>query len=146
MPRGRTPRVYPQDVVDLVCGMYRDGMTVAEIRRAAPAGYRVQTILERHLSERRPAIKRDQSGEKNAMWKTADFGYQAAHLRVATSKGKASSHACIDCGARANDWSYVHDCPHELRQAGRPAYCAHVEHYEPRCRSCHRAYDRKDRA
>ena len=36
---GGKPRVYPQEIVDLICGMYRDGMTVAEIRQQAPRGY-----------------------------------------------------------------------------------------------------------
>lgn len=35
---GRKPREYPAEIIDLVCGMYRDGMTVAEIRKAAPKG------------------------------------------------------------------------------------------------------------
>jgi hypothetical protein len=142
MPRGRAPRAYPEEVVELVCGMYRDGMTVAEIRKAAPAGYRVQTILERHLPERRPAIKRDQRGEKNVMWKANDCGYQAAHLRIAAINGKASSHACADCDQQANDWSYVHNCADEVQRPGRPPYCTHADHYVPRCRPCHRAYDK----
>lgn len=143
MPRGRKPREYPVEVVQLICGMYQEGMSVAEIRAVAPRGYRVQTILERYLPERRSATKRDQSGTKNHMWRD-NCGYQAAHLRVATQRGKASRHDCVDCGQKADDWSYLHDCPDERRQPGRPAYCTHPNHYAPRCRPCHRAYDRKE--
>lgn len=144
MPRGREPREYPPEVVDLVCGMYRDGLTVAEIRAVAPKGYRVQTILERYLPERRAAARREQRGPANHMWKGPDCGYQAAHLRVAASKGKARQHPCVDCGKPAHDWSYAHGCPTEISSQGRPPYCVHPDHYQARCRPCHRAYDRKE--
>lgn len=139
---GAKPRVYPREVVELVCGMYSQGMTVAEIRKAAPRGYRVQTILERYLPERRKAAKRNQRGPLNHMW-SDDCGYQAAHLRIAGARGKAASHDCHDCGGKADDWSYIQDCPDERAQEGSPAYCLHINHYAPRCRPCHRAYDAK---
>ena len=135
---GRTPREYPAEIVNLVCGMYRDGMTVAEIRKAAPKGYRVQTILERYLPERRPAVKRDQRGAANDTWRGSDAGYKAVHLRL----GRAADHECVDCGAPAAEWSSIHGCPAERRE--RSPYCHHPNHYAPRCRKCHRAYDRKE--
>ena len=138
---GRKPRTYPPEVVDLVCGLYLAGKTIAEIKPYA-IGYRAQTILERYLPGRRKAIKRNQNGPANHMWKDSP-GYQAAHLRVEADKGKASEHVCADCGSPAHDWSYVHGCPDELRESHRPAYCTHPNHYEPRCRTCHRAYDRR---
>lgn len=143
MPSGRKPREYPPDVVELICSMYRNGMTVAEIRAAAPRGYRVQTILERYLPERRPAAKRNQDGAANHMWKGSDAGYQAAHLRLAQLNGKARDHQCADCEKQAADWSYEGGCPDEQRSpVGSPPYCIHPDHYRPRCRPCHRAHDR----
>ena len=137
---GRKPREYPPEIVDLVCGMYRDGMTVAEIRKIAPKGYRVQTILERYLSERRPMAKRSQSGPENHMWSQAP-GYQARHLRL----GKAEHHSCVDCDGKADEWSYVGDCPEQLYDGVHPSpYCLHDQHYIPRCRRCHRQYDSKE--
>lgn len=134
---GRRPREYPPEIVALVCGMYQNGMTIAEIREAAPKGYRVQTILERYLPERRPASKRNQRGAANAAWRGSDAGYHAVHLRL----GRAADHECVDCGAPAAEWSYAHGCPDELR--AHSPYCHHPNHYSPRCRKCHRAYDRK---
>ena len=140
---GKPKREYPQEIVDLVCGMYLDGMTVAEIRAVAPRGYRVQTILDRYLEVRRPAIKRDQWREKNSMWKGPNAGYTTVHLRLKSELGSAKGHRCIDCGERADDWSCQNNCADEQRVEGKPAYCTHLEHYKPRCRPCHRAYDRQ---
>lgn len=140
MPSGGAPREYPTEIVDLICGMYGSGMTVAEIRQAAPKGYRVQTILERYLPERRPAIKRDQRGAANSMWRGEAASYTAIHLRL----GNASLCRCVDCGRGAREWSYQHDCPDEKTDTRTGCrYCHHREHYVPRCRSCHRRYDLK---
>ena len=62
------------------------------------------------------------------------------HKRVWSARGLASTHLCIDCGAPAKHWSYTHDCPDELND-GHYIFCPHVEHYEPRCVSCHIRYD-----
>lgn len=71
--------------------------------------------------------------------------YHAAHSSVTYRKGRASEQICADCGERAHHWSYVHDCPNERRDesgAGAgTAWCPHMEHYQPRCRACHRRYD-----
>jgi hypothetical protein len=139
---GKKPRDYPPDIVELVCGMYRDGMTVAEIRRIAPKGYRVQTILERYLPSRRPLGKRDQIGEKNASWAGDRLGYEAAHARVKRLHGPARSHPCVDCGEQARDWSYRGGCPRELTCPDTGCrYSPDPERYEPRCVPCHRRYD-----
>lgn len=139
------PRQYPQDIVDLACGMYEQGMTVAEIRAVFPKGYRVQTILERHLDYRRACAKREQSGEKNHMWKGDSAGYSAAHLRLQVALGRANEHACSDCDEKAADWSYCGSCPEERNGVTSPPYCVHPEHYKPRCTRCHHHYDSKGR-
>lgn len=53
------------------------------------------------------------------------------HYRLMGVKGKAREHVCVDCGEQARDWSQIHDT------TGMD-----FEDYEPRCRSCHIAYDR----
>lgn len=139
--RGRPKREYPPEIIELARAMYEDqGMTVAEIRAAFPKGYRVQTILERHVASRRAAAKRDQTGERNHMWRD-DPGYQAAHLRVASERARASEHACIDCDERAAEWSYDHTDPQELTDQSGRRYSADPSHYDPRCISCHRRHD-----
>lgn len=142
MTSGRRPRDYPPEVVESVLNLYESGLTIREVQ-ALTAGYRVQTILERHLPERRKAIKRNQRGPANHSWKGDAPGYQAAHLRAESIKGKASSHLCADCGEAALDWSYTHGCPSEMRGGNGLPYCPHPDHYVPRCRSCHRQFDRQ---
>lgn len=72
-------------------------------------------------------------------------GYVGAHDRVVSLRGKAREHTCVGCGGDAADWSYVGGCADEQVQVGGlndgDAYCAHVEHYEPRCKPCHKRYD-----
>jgi hypothetical protein len=138
---GSKPREYPPEIVSLVCGLYQEGLTVAEIRRVAPKGYRIQTILERYLPSRRPAIKRNQYGVENDSWRGDACGYQAAHLRVASLYGKASSHQCTDCHGQAAEWSYRHDDPDECVDGTGRSYSPDPSHYEPRCVSCHRRFD-----
>lgn len=135
------PREYPREIVDLVCGMYEQGMTVAEVQLAAPKGYRVQTILERYLPARRPLGKRDQRGPANHMWKGSEASYGAIHLRLGSLAGKA----CVDCGEAARHWSYEGGCRDELGGESCPPYCEHSEHYWPRCVRCHHHYDFKGR-
>lgn len=141
---GRPKRDYPQDIVDAVCNMYMSGMTVAEINEVAPAGYKVQTILQRYLSERRPQAKRNQTGEQNSSWRGSNASYTAVHLRLKVLSGPASDHECVDCGKVADDWSYQNQCEEERRELNRGKYCTHVEHYRPRCRPCHHAFDREE--
>jgi len=74
--------------------------------------------------------------------------YAAIHARVRNSKGIARAHKCVDCGGLAHEWSYDGKDPDEtvgLTCNGGyvVTYSQHVEHYEPRCRRCHRQHDRK---
>lgn len=141
----RKPRVYPPEIVALACDMYLSGMTVAEIRAEFPRGYRVQTILERHLSVRRAQAKRDQRGQQNTAWKGDSVSYDGAHMRLYELRGPARSHPCVDCGETADEWSYGGTCPTEQISDRGCRYCTHPEHYRPRCRSCHRALDARIR-
>lgn len=134
MPSGRLPREYPQDIVDLICGYYNDGLTVAEIRALAPKGYRVQTVLERYLPERRPQAKRNQRGAANHMWKGNNAGYQALHLRVDSVRGKPMRcEWCNDEGGSRYEW------------ANLTGVYTDVYDFVRLCLSCHRTYDAKRR-
>lgn len=59
--------------------------------------------------------------------------YDRRHRRLVRSVGRADQHSCVDCGRKAIDWSQVHGTNGEQD-----------DHYEPRCRSCHRKYDMND--
>ena len=62
------------------------------------------------------------------------YGFHRRHADVRLARGRAAEHQCVDCEKQALDWSQVHDTdgtnPHE--------------HYQPRCRSCHKKYDMTD--
>ena len=140
-----TPRAYPVEIVELVRRMYLDeGMTVREVQARLPRGFKAQRIIERHIPERRPAAKRDQRAARNHAWKFGEPGYQAAHLRVASVRGPASAYRCTDCPEAAADWSYCHTAGSvELRASdGSRPYSPNPDDYAPRCRRCHRAFDR----
>ena len=67
--------------------------------------------------------------------------YRALHSRIARDRGVASSHPCVDCGTRAQHWSYTHNYPHELTSPGGQPYSMDVDNYEPRCSTCHALFD-----
>lgn len=126
---GKKPRDYPPEVVELVCRLYREGHTVAEIRALAPKGYRVQTILERHLPERRSTAKRNQRGEANHMWRGDAANYQALHLRVQAARGKPSR--CSACETTEGKFEW----------ANLTGKYADVSDYIRLCIPCHRRFD-----
>lgn len=139
---GAKPRIYPPEIVALACELYASGKTVAQIRVEFPKGYRVQSILERHLPERRRSGKRDQVGALNDAWKGADVGYAAAHYRLRSWRGEPSTMLCIDCGLQAHEWSYARGSTSERVDHRGCSYSTDVTDYDPRCKSCHTAYDR----
>jgi hypothetical protein len=134
MTSGRLPREYPQNIVNLICNYYNDGLTVAEIRVLAPKGYRVQTILERYLPERRSSAKRNQRGEANHMWKGDNAGYKALHLRVDSIRGKPMR--CEWCNSENNN---------RYEWANLTGVYTDVYDFVRLCINCHRAYDAKRR-
>ncbi len=74
-------------------------------------------------------------------------GYRAMHYRVAAERGPAWTETCADCGEGADEWSYDHLDPDELEaedaaNLGAP-YSLEVEHYVPRCGSCHARFDKR---
>jgi hypothetical protein len=72
-------------------------------------------------------------------------GYDAIHVRLRISRGKASDFACVDCGRPAANWSYNGDDPNEkaeLRRGKRPRwYSTDPSFYVPRCVKCHNTHD-----
>lgn len=70
--------------------------------------------------------------------------YVGMHKRLRLDRGKASAHACVDCGNPAHEWSYDGGCPgelHEVRGKLPCAYSTDQSRYSPRCRPCHRTRD-----
>ena len=81
-------------------------------------------------------------GDRTAHQRRDVCGYFAAHNRVTSDKGKASTHECVDCGRPAAHWSYDHADPEVLidSRLGIP-YSMDPDHYQPRCVPCHKTYD-----
>ena len=78
--------------------------------------------------------------------------YGGAHARVKRAAGEADLYPCVDCGGPAQDWSYDHEDPDEIygwlprhpNSRGNDCYAPYslkVEHYQPRCKRCHRRLD-----
>lgn len=97
----------------------------------------------RPFDSTRDKMSAAQKGNRNSMYaggvtgcferfgKSSRQYHQALHRWVVTIKGKANAYDCIDCGRQAHDWCNVNN--HEYAQI--------LEHYQPRCRKCHRAFD-----
>jgi hypothetical protein len=63
--------------------------------------------------------------------------YSAAHAKLIRDRGPASQFPCIDCGEQAEEWSYRYNEPGEF------AWSTDPDDYDPRCRSCHRKFDKE---
>lgn len=75
-------------------------------------------------------------------------GYIAVHQRIYDKRGKASTYPCVDCGGQAKDWSYNHSGIDEItrdesrgEKTVRLTYSIDLSQYDPRCKSCHWAFD-----
>lgn len=86
-------------------------------------------------------------GVQNVHWRGDAVSYHGMHTRL-RRLGPARLKTCVDCGDEAAHWSYDHKDPDELieppERGGKP-YSVKMEHYEPRCRSCHATFDNRAR-
>lgn len=69
-----------------------------------------------------------------------DIGYCGVHDRLTARYGPARDYSCIDCGHRADHWSYDNDDPDSKIEHGM-VYSVKLECYSPRCASCHKLFD-----
>ena len=127
-------RIYDPDFVERVRTLYEQGSTQVEVAVLLDTTQRtVWQVMNRHNIPRRPAIKRDQRGEKNAYWKGGEARYQALHIRVQQLRGKPQK--CEQCGVEGPGRSY--DWANLTGQYDDPS------DYKRLCRSCHWKLDRK---
>ena len=82
------------------------------------------------------------AGAWNGMWKGDEASYFAIHIRLKTTRGKASEYSCTECGGQARHWAYDNADPNEREDAGG-RYSTDPNHYRPMCVSCHRKFDFK---
>lgn len=90
-----------------------------------------------------PDERRKLLGSANPRWLADDaVDYRTVHLRLKHRLGPARNHECADCGAnKAVHWSYDHQDPDERVSPEGVPYSINLEHYQPRCASCHKFYD-----
>ena len=89
------------------------------------------------------ATCRDRSGSANPNWRGDDVEYAGIHGRLTAIRGKVTEHWCA-CGAQAEEWSYDHTDPDELRnRASRDdgPFSLDLARYTPMCVPCHRQLD-----
>jgi hypothetical protein len=115
-----------------------DTTTRCEIEGCAkPPRSRIAKLCEMHYGR----VRRNGDPHTVVNRRKAVPSYRAAHWRVAQTHGVARSHACVDCGARAEHWSYDHtDTDALVSPTGQP-YSLDVNRYEPRCARCHATFD-----
>jgi hypothetical protein len=104
------------------------------------------TVLTDHLRSGHTVscgCRMREAGRENGLLRKPVPGYVAAHARVWKERGKAKQQPCVDCTAPADDWSYDHTDPDEMRDEQGRAYSGKPEHYSPRCKPCHRVFDRE---
>lgn len=72
-------------------------------------------------------------------------GWAAIHKRLRRIHGPAREHICVDCGGPAAEWSYDHEDANQIMANSNGSwfpYSLDLNHYTPRCRSCHRRFDK----
>lgn len=79
-------------------------------------------------------------GSAHHSWTGDQVTYDDMHRRVVRAMGSASEHPCTDCGNPAKHWSYDHKDPDE-RLGDKGAFSLDINHYLPRCVSCHKRFD-----
>jgi hypothetical protein len=129
------PRPYPEDLIESIRKCYLSGATQLEVATQLGIGRKiVEKVMKRHGIPGRKAAKRDQSGDKNHMWKGGEARYQALHLRVGQLRGKPQK--CEECGREGSgslyDWANI---------SGR---FDDPSDYKRLCRSCHHRLDHKE--
>lgn len=112
--------------------LYESGLSQREIADQLGVGKStVHRLMQQYDVTPRPAIKRDQRGEKNAGWKGDAASYNALHGRVIAKLGRACR--CETCGSteegKRYDW------------ANLTGDYANIGDYRSMCRSCHLRYD-----
>src|SRR3974390_2433085 len=92
------PKVYPPEMVQRVRDLYH-GQGMSQVEVATEIGVSLKVVyrlMVNHDIPRRPQIKRDQRGEKNATWRGNQAGYAGFHRRVEYARGKPQRCAACD--------------------------------------------------
>jgi hypothetical protein len=134
--RGGRDVTYAPELVAKVRELYGLGHTMSEVAAIAGTTVKVlQRLMPKHGIARRAAIPRDQTGEKNAVWRGEEAGHQAMHLRVWRARGMPSH--CGTCDATAPEVKY--------EWANMTGHYEDINDYVRLCVPCHRKLDARRR-
>jgi hypothetical protein len=135
--KGAAPRDYPQEIVERIRHLYVERqMTRSEVQDEIGPGVKVENVMRRYGIDTRAAAPRNQTGERNAVWRGDAAGYKALHLRVATARGKPQ--LCVECGKS--------DAATRYEWANLTGNYADTNDYKRLCIPCHRIFDAGRRA
>jgi hypothetical protein len=82
------------------------------------------------------------SGPDSYVWKGDNVGYLAAHYRVYSEFGKASTYQCAEgFDHQAHEWAYQGGDANEKTDPRGRVYSPNPHFYIPLCRSHHRRLD-----
>lgn len=127
----------PPELVARVRELYELGHTMREVADLAGTTVKVlQRLMPQNGIARRAAVKREQGGSQNHMWRGADASYQAFHLRVEVARGKPSY--CTCCG--------TDDPSRKYEWANLMGHYEDVDDYARFCTVCHRRFDAAQRS
>ena len=124
--------LYPVPEKDLLENLYYGKiMTQTEIANHLGVSQKMVFSWFKKLNiKSRIATKRNQSGEKNHMWKGNDAGYAALHYRINNLRGKPSKcEYCKTTKAKRYEWANVNGNYNDPND------------YVRLCASCHRKAD-----
>jgi hypothetical protein len=127
---------------------------------AAQKGVKRHPLTPEHKAALSAAKKGKMTPEQRAVraaisvrvWKSRPrkvmVSYSSMHRRIRKRKGSATKYACVGCGESAREWSLILSTSENriIRdQNGQYPYSLNVNDYEPRCVSCHRKHDRRQK-
>jgi len=114
--------------------LYLSGLTQQEVAEKLNVTRKIiEKSLIRTKTPKRKAIKRNQWGENNHMWKGDQAGYSCLHKRLHRRFGKAQK--CEICGTTDKRKSYDY--------ANLTGKYKDINDYKQMCRSCHWKHDKK---
>lgn len=116
--------------------LYEAGHTMREVADLAGVTVKVlQRLMPQHGIDRRKAIPRNQTGERNSAWRGSEAKYQALHLRVESARGKPHRCSCCDTTDPAAKYEW----------ANLSGHYEDINDYARLCIPCHRRLDARRR-
>lgn len=91
-----------------------------------------------------PELRKQRSQKRISRRKAAET-HRQLHKRLATDRGPAVNHQCVDCHQPAHSWTHNWSTWEDVAQdihGKRLTFSTNMAVYEPRCHPCHNKLDR----